>query len=234
MPRKMASGDGGNLPSDGQASVLVTYQARCVWNSSCWERSVGTPGKPFPRDESPFFLSCHFVGSGVYLTPRASPFFQQRMACLVHRTAILQAWLLETVPLNWAWWRVLQYWQLGGYGRRIAWILKFKTSLSNIIWSHFGRKKIRSGERVSTQTLTSKLPSKVEFLDPVIWEQSSQYSGFGSKLSVFFFYRYQLGKWEAVRNRAIFSFHFYVLERELSALGAWCEYESQVWIPAPI
>lgn len=82
---------------------------------------------------------------------------------------------------------------------------------------------------MSTQTLTSKLSPKVEFLDPVIWEHSSEYSGFGSKLSgFFFFYRYHLGKWEAGRNRAIFSFHFCGLERELSALGARCEYESRV------
>lgn len=39
---------------------------------------------------------------------------------------------------------------------------------------------------MSTQTLTSKLPPEVEFLDPVIGEQSSEYSGFGSKLSGFF------------------------------------------------
>lgn len=39
---------------------------------------------------------------------------------------------------------------------------------------------------MSIQTLTSKLPPKVELLDPVIREHCSEYLGFGSKLSGFF------------------------------------------------
>lgn len=147
------------------------------------------------EDESPFFPSCHFVGSGVYLTLGTSPFPQQPMACLLHRTAILQEWLLETVPLNWAWWRASAVLTVGR--------LQQENCLNSRVPNQPGQhyiipfwKKKNSGERVSTQTLISKLPCEVELLNSVTREHSSEYLG-----------------WEAVRNRAIFSFHFYVLER---------------------
>lgn len=125
------------------------------------------------EDESLLFSSCHFVGSGVYLTLCTSPFPQQRMACLVHRTAIFQEWLLETMSLNWAWWCASVVLTVGRLRQK-------NTRVQNQPGQHnmipFWKKK-NSGERVSTQTLTSKLPPKVELLDPVIQEHSSEYLG---------------------------------------------------------